>query len=175
MNKKSLDYRDNDKLVPPDPGSLRKPGKHAIHFNDPSLAKQEFRDECVINEIMKKYQAHGVNPYVVEDPRFFVDVSDPVDYQEALNIVARSQTAFESIPAKLRDQLGNDPARFLQWVKDPANAEEMYKLGLAIRQPEPIEDRIINAFSTLNSEPDSTQSEPPPPAKGSKKNSQREP
>ena len=45
-----------------------------------------------------------------------------------------AQDMFESLPADIRTKFGNDPGRFLDFVEDPQNEEELIELGLKPRQ-----------------------------------------
>jgi len=54
-----------------------------------------------------------------------------IDYHEALNIVADAESMFEELPSTIRAQFENDPHKFLEFVQDPNNLDEMRELGLA--------------------------------------------
>lgn len=107
-------------------------------FRRPSRTKQAFRDECDINNIMRRYEKDGLIAHVARVNGSYGDFTDPPSYQEALNKVISAQDMFMTLPAKLRFRFGNDPQQFLAFVQDEANAEEMYALGLAVKKaPEP--------------------------------------
>lgn len=53
----------------------------------------------------------------------------PIDYQDALEIIARGEEAFEQLPPHVRVKFSN-PVEFLRWLEDPANYDEADKLGL---------------------------------------------
>lgn len=95
----------------------------------PSMTKQSFKDECNINKIMDKFQRTGaLNHYAKHAP----DYGDAThtELADAMNIVANAETMFEELPASLRKKFENDPEKFLEFVQDEKNAEEMIKLGL---------------------------------------------
>lgn len=102
---------------------------------DISLVQQHAKDECDINKIVEKHQRTGVLPVNQQQP-VYGDFSSPVEFQEAMNIVNTAKAAFESLDAKVRKQFDNNPAEFLAFVDDPANAEELVKMGL--REPKPV-------------------------------------
>lgn len=108
---------------------------------EPSLTKQDQADACDINRIIRQYSATGVWTHVNERAQqgAYADLSNAPDYQDALNVIARANEAFESLPAIVRERFMNDPARFLDFMADPSNVEEAIKLGLAERVPDPIE------------------------------------
>ena len=100
-----------------------------VHFNQPSMTKQSFKDECNINKIMAKFQTTGaLNHYAKHAPTY--GDTTGVDYHDALNLVANANTMFEELPSSIRKRFDNDPEQFLKFVEDPKNADEMIELGL---------------------------------------------
>lgn len=99
----------------------------------PSMTQQHFKAECDINNILKRFQKTGLIEHVAQFNGNYEDLSNPVDYQTALNICIEAQAAFESLPSSVRKRFANNPQSFIEFVNDPANAEEMYSLGLAQR------------------------------------------
>lgn len=97
--------------------------------HDPSLAQQQFRDECDINVILERFNVTGQLPVVPLSPEFgdFTGISD---YQSALNSVLDAQEAFDSLPARVRERFANDPAAFVDFCLDEANRPELKALGL---------------------------------------------
>lgn len=108
---------------------------------EPSLTKQDQADACDINRIVRQYNATGVYSHVNERAAqgMYADLSSAPDYQDALNIIARANEAFESLPASVRERFMNDPARFLDFMGDPVNQDEAIRLGLATLREEPVE------------------------------------
>lgn len=53
----------------------------------------------------------------------------PLDYQDALEVIAQGQEAFYQLPNEVRVRFSN-PVEFLMWLEDPANYDEAEKLGL---------------------------------------------
>lgn len=106
-----------------------------------SMTKQSEMESCDIHNILKEYSQQGFENLVRENAARgqYADLTDLPDYQEALNIVISSQAAFAALPSQVRERFGNDPARFIQFLGDPANQEEAIRLGLATdtRPPEP--------------------------------------
>lgn len=104
---------------------------------DEGLAQQQFKAECDVNNIMKRYQATGVITHVNGRQPEFGDFSNPVDFQTSLNTVIESQAMFAELPAELRDRFGNDPLQLLEFLADEDNRDEAIKLGI-VKAPEPI-------------------------------------
>lgn len=101
-----------------------------ILFSKPSRVKQSFKDECDINKILARWQKTGVLDHVNRYQGDYADVTPIPDYREALNSVMAAQAAFNSLPSKIRERFGNDPAQFLDFVHDEGNLNEMRSLGL---------------------------------------------
>lgn len=95
-----------------------------------SMTKQEFKDECNINNIMAQYQKTGLVNHLNKYEGRYDDVSGAVSYQEAHDIMMRAESMFMSVPSSIRAKFDNDPGKFLEFVTDPANSEEMRKMGL---------------------------------------------
>lgn len=92
-------------------------------------AKQHFKKECDINFIVDQYQRTGaIYHFNTRQPQY--GFAEAVDFREALEIVKQGQSVFDALPSSLRSKFENDPARFLEFVQNPANAEEMAQLGL---------------------------------------------
>lgn len=129
-------------------------GRYRVaHVNtQPSMTKQEFRDECDINNIMSKYQRDGLLLHVNKYQGEYADVTGAVDYHTAQNTVLAAQNAFMSVPSELRAVFDNDPGKFLSFVTDPANKEKLYEMGLAVRPSMPILAKEVSDVSGQVSE-----------------------
>lgn len=96
----------------------------------PSRTKQAFKEECDINNILRKYEKTGLLTHVAAYNGRYEDLPDPIDYQEALHQLRDAEAAFMSLPSRLRRDFNNDPAAFLAFVST-AKQEELVELGLA--------------------------------------------
>lgn len=97
----------------------------------PSRAKQSFRKECDINEVMAKYRAHGVVGHVsTREAVWGADLPASGDFHEAMNFVKEVESVFETLPAELRKRFKNDAGLYLDFVSDDENVDEARKLGL---------------------------------------------
>ena len=104
--------------------------KVGITFEEPSLTKKSFANECDINKILKKYQKTGAIDHLNKNEvSYGFATSD--DFTASMEIVQRGQTMFEELPSSIRTKFENDPAQFLDFVQDENNLEEMQELGLA--------------------------------------------
>lgn len=101
-----------------------------LECKDKSLAKQSESKACDINVIMKGYEKTGLISHLSERPGEFLDVSTVPDFQAALAIVERAESAFMDLPGAFRARFDNDPVKYLEWVHDPKSRDEMMQLGL---------------------------------------------
>lgn len=118
--------------------------QHRVRYHEKCKGKTrpEFKDECDINLTMAKYVKTGQLPTLIKTNPQYGDFSSGCDYQEAHNLVLRAQEQFMSLDARVREKFANSPKLFLDWANNPANAEEMAKLGLI--KTEAVE-RVANA------------------------------
>lgn len=98
---------------------------------EPTLAQQQFKEECDINTIVRNFGVTGQLPNNVRVPLMdeFIDV---MDYQSALNLIMESERAFMEVPAEIRESFQNDAGKFVAFVSDEANVEQCRKWGLAL-------------------------------------------
>lgn len=99
------------------------------------LAQQQFKEECDINAILKRFQDTGMAPHDIRGPGQYGDFSDVADYQSALNAVQNAQEAFDSLPSSLRARFQHDPAQLLGFLQDDSNRPEAIALGLIEKPP----------------------------------------
>ena len=109
--------------------------------------KQEFKDECDLNVLMKRYERTGVAPGARLGNPFYVDAADLPSYMEALQLVSDAHESFAALPARVRAEFDNDPEKFVAFAQDPANKEKLVEWGLgkpAEAVQEPLEVRVVN-------------------------------
>lgn len=111
-------------------------------YTPPRRVKQSFKDECDINRIVKQFSLTGqirhINSKAAQGA--YMDLPDDLDFQSALEIIRQGETSFATLPAHVRDRFNNDPAQFLGFMADPANQDEIIRLGLATdRRPPKVE------------------------------------
>lgn len=138
--------------------SKKAPGQTFIKvtksFNNPSLAKQSMKDECDINQIMRKFEKNGTLEHLNTFNGQYGDFADAPQYHDAMNIMLDANSMFDTIPSKIRAQFENSPSKFLEFAQDPENIKEMREMGLA---PYPQNPPAIDA-----------QRDPPPAASSTK-------
>lgn len=104
-------------------------------FKGPSRTKQSFRDQCDVNSVLQRFRkVNGVdylNVYKEASGGSYGDFSAVGDYRSALDAVRRADEAFMALPSNIRARFYNDPGEFLGFCENPANFDEMVRLGLA--------------------------------------------
>lgn len=112
----------------------RPPG---LQNEGPSLARQEFKEECDINNLMARYAATGYLPQPFKSPPVarYEDFASAPDFLEAQLLVLEARDQFMGLPVRVRDRFQNDPMRFLEFVHDEKNRDEARKLGLLKEEP----------------------------------------
>lgn len=98
--------------------------------DEPSLTQQQFKDECDVNNILKRYQTTGEISHLAKTRGVYADFSSVEDYHTSLNKINNAEEAFFQLPAEIRDRFANDPAKLLEFVKNEKNYDEGVKLGL---------------------------------------------
>jgi phage internal scaffolding protein len=94
-------------------------------------AQQQFKDDCDINSIMRRFQKTGAIDHVAAHQLQY-GMATPTDYHQAMNIITRAEQMFADLPSSLRRRFNGDPAELLEFVQDPKNAAEAKELGLAL-------------------------------------------
>lgn len=112
---------------------------------DPTRAQQQFAEECDINTIVRRFGVTGELPQTTRIP-LNGDFAEVFDYQSALHKLMQAEEAFMELSSDVRKRFDNDPGKLVEFVSDPANADEVKRLGLGRPEtppPAPIEVRVI--------------------------------
>ena len=113
---------------------------HAPH-SDEVITKQEHKDECDINNILKQYQLTGIVSHITGQQPVFEDLPDAPDYQQALNTLMDAETAFSALPSMVRDFFQNDPHAFLEAFNRTELHDKLREFGLMRPLQEVVEGR----------------------------------
>lgn len=117
-----------------------------------SMTQQNFKEECDVNNILRRFERDGVVEHLARYQGQYADVSTALGFREAMQVVCDAREAFESLPSGLRKRFGNSPEAFLAFVEDPANEDEMRRLGL------------LNPVRDTSAQPEGEQPAPEEPA-----------
>lgn len=91
---------------------------------------QSLSEETDINKIMGKYRDTGIINHVNLQTPVYADFSNVQDYHTARNALLKAQEIFDSLPARVRARVENDPGKLIEFAENPDNAEELVELGL---------------------------------------------
>lgn len=102
---------------------------------EPSMTKQSFKEECDINNIVRRFETTGILEHVNQAAAkgLYTDLPEGIDLQGSLNMIAQAEAAFMALPAAARAEFQNDPVLFVEAFNNPTEAtQELFiKLGLA--------------------------------------------
>lgn len=123
------------------------PGRQVWTSAKPTLTIQSAKPDSDINLIVKRMAKTGTMPITARVPTQG-DFSEQVrDYHTAMNMIRTAQQEFNKLPAKIRGRFENDPQQLMDYLSDPENTEESYKLGLRVKppvvEPEPTLVRVV--------------------------------
>jgi len=129
-----------------------------ISFPEQGRTQQAFADECDINKIMEKHRKTGLIDHENTNRGDYSDYIGAPDFHTAQNKLIEAADMFQTVPANIRADFQNDPAKFLDFVQDPENQEALIELGLAKRRPgeqrkEPPPDTKTKKPTQPNKEP----------------------
>lgn len=120
--------------IPPDDGTYC-----------PNKVDQTGAEALDLNLVMKRFEKTGKLAELIKlgvqsaQGGFYGDFTSAPEFQDALNITIKAQEQFAALDAKVRNRFDNDPAKFLAFVGDAKNVDEMETLGLL--KPEVVEAR----------------------------------
>lgn len=95
-----------------------------------SMAAQEFKTQCDVNHIMRKFEKTNLLNHVNRREGQYGDFMEARSYHESLNLIREADEMFMTVPSKIRERFDNDAGKFLAFVQDEANAEAMAEMGL---------------------------------------------
>jgi phage internal scaffolding protein len=108
-----------------------------VKFTLPSMTKQSFKKDCDVNAIVARFKKTCGVDFLTRFQGYvdgnFGDFTDVVDYRTAIEQIRKADETFMNLPAQVRANFLNDPAQFLDFVQNPANVDELVKMGLATK------------------------------------------
>lgn len=100
--------------------------------------KQSFKEEADINNIVKKHGREIIKRNAEAAVQAYGDFTEINEYQDAQNLVIKSNQNFEKLPSAIRRKFGNNAGEFLEFATNPKNQDELVQMGLADKPPEEI-------------------------------------
>lgn len=116
---------------------------------DPTMTQQQYKEECDVNHIMKKYITTGEIHHINRKQGVYADMSEISDYQGMLDTVLDAQSKFQTLPADVREKFKNDPAKLIEFIQDPKNYDEGVKLGLFEPKKQTATDNNANDLNDI--------------------------
>jgi len=89
----------------------------AVDLGGPSLTQQHLKDEADINVIMRRFGYTGALP-VGAAGAVYGDFTGIESYEDAVDLVERSQRDFMALPANIRERFQNDPSRLVRFASE---------------------------------------------------------
>lgn len=116
--------------------SLNTPAKYRriINFKpgtEPSMTEMSHAKSCDIHNIMKKYEKTGVLDHVSQYEGSYMDYGSIPDFHQAHKMIAEANSMFETVPARIRADFDNDPTKFVDFMQNPDNREQIEAYGLS--------------------------------------------
>lgn len=98
--------------------------------NSTARTQQHMRDECDVNQIMKKWRRTGELTHLNPTTGVYGNFASGGDYLEAINQIEEANEQFGRLDAEVRSRFNNNPNELLEFVMDDANREEAMTIGI---------------------------------------------
>jgi len=124
---------------------IRKRVQLSIPEDEEIRVEQTHKDEVNINNIVKR---HGMDliAKTAALQQFTYDDNPNNDFQETMNMILKAKESFSSVPSEIRKKFDNDPAKFMDFIHNGDNQQQLIDWGLAKapETPQPIEVVVTN-------------------------------
>lgn len=109
-----------------------RPQVAGLTCEDESLTQQQFKDECDIDCILRRYDQTGVLVDPLSERRLaqFGDFSNLPSFAEYQNRLAEVSEYFMSLPPDIRSNFANDVGTFIEAIGNPDNESKLIELGI---------------------------------------------
>ena len=108
----------------------RRPPRVRLSCNPESQVQQQFKNECDINYIVKRFLQTGQFVNMRRPEEYTFGDFTGLDYRSALDFVRSANEQFNTLDSHIRERFANNPYNLLQFLENPANREEAERLGL---------------------------------------------
>lgn len=119
----------------------QRPGKSDSEGKPIYFTEQSHKDQCDVNNIIKKYDRDGLILHISKFEGKFGDMSG-LDFKEIHDKVINAKLMFDELPSEIRNRFRNSPQELLTFMDDPGNREEAIKLGIVREEWTPETDGI---------------------------------
>lgn len=97
---------------------------------EPTLTQQHQAQETDINYIVQQFGVTGMLPQSLNMPTY-QDFDAVFDYQSAMNAIIQADNQFLSLPAEVRKMFDNSPHKFISYLENNPDPQQLVDLGLA--------------------------------------------
>ena len=99
------------------------------HIFEETKTEQSHKSEVDINNIVAKHGTELISK-VASLQQFTYDDVTGNDFQESMNAILRARDSFALVPSKIRREFDNDPAKFMDFIHNPENKDQLVQWGL---------------------------------------------
>lgn len=132
-------------------GYMSSPRRVQFKTKGKSMTEQSHKDSCDIKLIMRKAEKTGMINHVKRTEGQYVDLVGRPDFHQSMNEITQAKSMFETIPATVREKFENNPQKWLDFVTNQDNREEMTQMGFStdhlpevLSEPEPVKVIVQN-------------------------------
>jgi phage internal scaffolding protein len=94
------------------------------------LTEQHHKDELDVKSIVRGIQKGVYSKHLKEFEGKYIDLPGSVDFLEAKNTITRAKEMWATVPSNVRAHFQNDPGRYVDFMSNPDNYDEIKKLGI---------------------------------------------
>lgn len=98
--------------------------------DDESMTVQSDGARADINKILREFKEVGILENLNAMQAEFADISDFVDYKDALGNAMQAEADFMTLPSKVREMFNHDVAEFLDTAHDPEKRDALVAAGI---------------------------------------------
>lgn len=99
-------------------------------FEKPSKTDQSWKEDCDVNNIIRKFLKTGTITHVNNKKSAYADVSEIPDLLEAVLQIKDAQDIFDGLPSDIRKRFNNSPLDMVDFLQNEKNRDEAIELGL---------------------------------------------
>lgn len=117
-------------------GKVERATRRVQSVNDePSLTQQQFKASVDPATIVRHYAQTGLDPYESRKQQMRYGNATSKSFTEAMYQVAEVQSAFQALPAQVRQAYSNDPGRWLSDLEREAQGADEIDAPAASQEP----------------------------------------